>query len=71
MVSETKIDESFHLGQFESNSFNPTFKLNRNSNGGGIMLFALKDMLQRFVTIKSIQVHFEGLFKQVNLNQKL
>ena len=44
LVSETKIDESFPLGQFESNRFNPTFKLNRNSNGGGIMLFVLKDI---------------------------
>ena len=33
MASETKIDESLPLGQFESNGFNSTFKLNCNSNG--------------------------------------
>ena len=32
MASETKTDESLPLGQFESNGFNPTFKLNCNSN---------------------------------------
>ena len=37
MVSETKTDESLPLGQFKVNGFNAPFRLNRNSNGGGIM----------------------------------
>ena len=38
MISETKIDESFPLGQFKVNGFNKPFRLDRNIKGGGIML---------------------------------
>ena len=44
MISETKIDESFTLGQFKINGFNAPFRLDRNSNGGGIMLFVPGDI---------------------------
>ena len=43
MISETKIDESFPLGQFKINGFNAPFRLDRSSNGGGIMLFVRND----------------------------
>ena len=39
MISEREIYESFPLGQFKINGFNAPFRLNRSSNGGGIMLF--------------------------------
>ena len=39
MVSETKLDESFPQGQFKTNRFSRPFTLDRNSNGGDIMLF--------------------------------
>ena len=45
MISETTVDESFPLGQFKVNGFNAPFRLDRNSNGGGIMLFVQEDIL--------------------------
>ena len=42
MISETKVDKSFPLDQFRINGFNAPFRLDRNINGGGIMLFAWK-----------------------------
>ena len=50
MVSETKIDESFHLGQFKINGFNVSFRLDHNSNGGGIMLFVREDIPAKLMT---------------------
>ena len=44
MVSETNLDESFPQGQFKINSFSRSFRLDRNSNGGGIMLFVREDI---------------------------
>ena len=39
LVSETKIDDSFPNGNFLIDGFNTRYKLDRNSNGGGVMLF--------------------------------
>ena len=44
MISETKIDKSFPWGQFKINGFIKPVRLDRNSNGGGIMLFVLEDI---------------------------
>ena len=49
MISETKIDESFPLGQFKVNGFNAPFRLDRNINGGGIMLFVREDMPAKLI----------------------
>ena len=37
MISEIEIGGSFLAGQFEINSFNTTFRVDRNQKGGGIM----------------------------------
>ena len=42
MISETKVDKSFPLDQFRINGFNAPFRVDRNINGGGIMLFVWK-----------------------------
>ena len=39
MVSETKLDESFPIGQFFIEGFSILYRVDRNANGGGIMLF--------------------------------
>ena len=39
MISETKIDDSFPLSQFKIDGFSSPFRLDRNSHGGGIMIF--------------------------------
>ena len=39
MISETKVDDSFPDGQFFLDGFGTPFHLDRNRNGGGVMLF--------------------------------
>ena len=39
MISETKVNHSFSVGQFLSDGFGTPFRLDRNRNSGGIMLF--------------------------------
>ena len=55
MISETKIDESFPLGQFNINGFNAPFRLDRNSNGGGIMLFFTGRYTAKLIASKHLQ----------------
>ena len=39
VVSETKINESFPVGQFTMNRFHTPFREDRNDKGGGLILF--------------------------------
>ena len=39
MISESKLDDSFPDSQFLIEGFGKPFRLDRNRNGGGIMLF--------------------------------
>ena len=40
MISETKLDERFPIGQFHIEGFGTPIRLDRNQNGGGITLLS-------------------------------
>ena len=44
MISETKIDDSFPIGNFLIHGFSPPYRLDRDSKGGGIMLYIREDI---------------------------
>ena len=44
VISETKLDESFPVGQFKIPGFATPFRRDRNEFGGGIMVFAREDI---------------------------
>ena len=44
MVSETKINKSFPVGNFVIDGFSKTYRLDRDSSGGGIMLYIREDI---------------------------
>ena len=39
MISETKLDPSFPNGQFHIHGFSEPYRLDRNRNGGGTVLY--------------------------------
>ena len=39
MITKTKLDDSFPVSQFEIDGFSTPFRLDRNKNGGGILLY--------------------------------
>ena len=44
MVSETKIDNCFPVGNFVINGFSTPYRLDNKSNGGGIMMYFREDI---------------------------
>ena len=52
MISETKLDESFPHSQFKISGFSKPFRLDRNCNGGGIMLFIREDIPAKLIFTK-------------------
>ena len=67
-ISEAKIDESFHLGQLKKNGFNAPFRLDRNSNGGGTMLFVREEIPANLIASEIPSV--EGLYVKVKLRKQ-
>ena len=50
VISETKVDHSFPDGQFFLDGFGTPFRLDRNGNGGGIVLFTRNDIPAKVVS---------------------
>jgi hypothetical protein len=68
MISETKLDSSFPVGQFLIEGFSMPFRLDRNKNGGGIMLFVREDIP---VKLLSTEVHpIESFYIEINISKK-
>ena len=44
MVLETKLDESFPIGQFIIEGLGIPYRVDRNGDGGGLMLFVRVDI---------------------------
>ena len=68
MVSETKLDESFPQGQFKISGFSRPFRLDRNSNGGGIMLFVREDIPAKLIFTEVSPI--EGFHVEIYLRKK-
>ena len=68
MISETKIDESFPLGQFKVNDFDAPFRLDRIINGGGVMLFVREDIPAKVIASETPPV--EGFYVEVKLRKQ-
>ena len=68
MVSETKLDESFPQGQFKISGFSRPFRLDRNSNGGGIMLFVREDIPAKSIFTEVSPI--EGIYVEINLRKQ-
>ena len=44
MIAETKLDSSFPSEQFSVHGFSKPFRLDRNSNGGGLLVYVRDDI---------------------------
>ena len=62
MISETKVNHSFSVGQFLSDGFGTPFRLDRNRNSGGIMLFIRNDIPAKVFSTddRSIESHLDS-----------
>ena len=52
MISETKIDASFPIGQFLLNGYRTPFQLDRNAHGGCIPLYVREDISSKLLLVE-------------------
>ena len=65
IISETKIDDSFPIANFLIHDFGQPYRIDRNSSGGGIMLYVREDIPSR---VESLPV--EGFYVELKLRSK-
>ena len=68
MISETKLDSSFPIGQFLINGYSEPFRIDRNSQGGGIMLYVREDIPSKLLKVETSPT--EGLYIEINFRKK-
>ena len=70
IISETKIDESFPLSQFSMDGFCTPFRLDRNSEGGGILIYINNNIPCKQLRNHDLPTDIEGMFIEINLRKK-
>ena len=68
MISETKLDDSFPMGQFLIDNFSEPIRLDRNKNGGGILLYIREDIPSSILSFETLPI--EGFYVEINLHKK-
>ena len=67
LISETKLDDSFSSEQFLLDGFSKLYKLDRCSNGDGILLYIRDDILSRLLSNSD---KTEIIFAEINFRKK-
>ena len=66
VITESKFDSSFPAGQFCMEGFSPPFRLDRNIDGGGILIYVRED-----ITCRELKDHplnnVEGIFLELKV----
>ena len=68
VISETKLDSSFPAGQFLINDYSEPFRIDRNSQGGGILLYVSEDISSKLLGVETSPT--EGFSVEINLRKK-
>ena len=65
IITETKLDNTFRTSQFYTEGFSIPYKLNKNRNGGGIIIYVRENILTKIVTEHDLSEDVEGIFLEV------
>ena len=69
MVSETKIDDSFPAGNFVIGGFSTPYRLDRDSNGGDIMLYVRENIPSNLLATDEKNL-IESFYIEINLRNE-
>ena len=69
LINETKLDTSFPVNQFCIDAFSTSFRLDRNRNGGGIIIYVREDITSKMLTKHKFPDDIEALFVESNFRK--
>ena len=69
IVTETKLDDSFPKAQFCIDGFSIPYRLDRNRNGGGLMIYVRDDIPSKMLTKHNLPEDIEAAFIELNFRK--
>ena len=69
VVCETKLDETFPSSQFHMAGFSLPYRLDRNRNGGGVMIFVREDIPGKLLTKHNFPSGVKSFFVELNFRK--
>ena len=70
MIADTKIDATFPMGQFAIKGFATPFRLDRNANGGGLLIYVRSDIPSHQLKSFKFSDGVECISFEINLRKK-
>ena len=70
LISETKLDDTFPSEQFLMDGFSAPYRIDRNTNGGGLMLFVREGIPYKNLSKLEDSLETENFFIEINLKKK-
>ena len=68
-IQETKLDDSFPTQQFILNGYSEPYRLDRNREGGGVLIYVREDIPSKQLTKHKFTKYVEGLLVEINLRK--
>ena len=69
MITETKFDDTFPLGQFYVEGFTMLCRLDRNCNGGGVIIYVRADIPSKILEKHKLPQDIEGMLMELNFRK--
>ena len=69
VISETKLDNSFPIGEFEIEGYSTPIRLDRNCHGGGIILYVRSDLPCKELNLHTLPNNVEGIFAELTIRK--
>ena len=69
VIQETKLDSSFPIEQFIIPGYSKPYRLDRNRNGGGVIVYVREDIPSKELKKHNFTKNVEGIFLEINLRK--
>ena len=66
MITETKLDGTFPLGQFYVDGFTMPYRLDRNRNDGGVIIYVREDIPSKILEKYKLPQDVKGMIVELN-----
>ena len=69
IITETKLDMSFPINQFNIEGYFPLFRADRSANGGGVAIYVRNDIPYTLMRNHPRTTDLVGIFLEMNLRK--
>ena len=69
IITETKVDYMYLISQFHQDGYSMQYKLDRNGNGGGVIIYVREYIPSNFLRKYLFQNDIEGRFVEINFSK--